>query len=96
MLYGCETFLRNSFQPITAVFENPPFEMDKPQITKVFTAFYPSYAMLQIPVGILLQVFSAEISIIFPVILSGVCAELVYICQSYESLLLIRFFMGLF
>ena len=69
--------------------------MNESQITKVFTAFYPSYAALQIPVGILLQVFSAEIAIIFPVILSGICAELVSICNSYESLVIIRFLMGL-
>ena len=94
-MYGGETFLRNSFQAITGAFTQSPFNMDKSQITNAVTAFYPSYALLQIPTGILLQVFSAEIAIIFPVLLSGICAQLVYICQSYQSLILIRFLMGL-
>ena len=94
-MYGAETFLRNSIQPITDAFTQSPFNMDRSQITNAVTAFYPSYALLQIPTGILLQVFSAEIAIICPVILSGVCAQLIYICRSYQSLIMIRFLMGL-
>lgn len=94
LLYGCEVILRNSFQPLTDVFEQEPFLMTKDQTTNLITCFFVGYGILQIPAGLLLQVVSSEITLIVPVFFSGICAQLLVLCESYSQLLAIRFFIG--
>eukprot|EP01083_Nonionella_stella_P090666 253298_1 len=95
LLYGCGIILRHSFQPLTEVFRAKPFEMSSAEITKAVTAYYSSYSLLQIPTGIMLQFVSAELSLIIPVFLSGLCAQLVHFCNTYSHLFVVRIALGL-
>ena len=94
LIYGCVLGIRSSLQPLTNVFEKPPFLMDKSQITSMITMFYVGFGIFQIPAGLSLQILSSEITLIVPVLLSGIWAEIQLHCQSYYQCMTMRFLIG--
>eukprot|EP01084_Bolivina_argentea_P302463 522069_1 len=94
-LYGCCMWLRSSFSAITDALKETWPDTQQKDIATLASAFFTSYTLVQIPSGLLLQVFTSELGVIIPVFTSGLCSQLIYYSQSFKALIKIRILLGI-
>ena len=93
-LYGCCMWLRSSFMPIIDALKQD-FDKDQEDLSTLAAAFFISYTLIQIPSGLLLQIISSEIAFIVPTVTAGILSQIIYISDSFQSLIIVRVLMGI-